>query len=88
MGLRTAFSRRADFRRISLRPLSISKVIHKAIIEVTETGSRAAAVTSVELVLLSLPVQVNVNKPFVFILRDKTSGLNLFMGRVTDPSQE
>ncbi|PVD18411.1 hypothetical protein C0Q70_20960 [Pomacea canaliculata] len=33
MGLRTALSRRADFRRMSLRPLYISKVIHKAIIE-------------------------------------------------------
>ncbi|PVD18412.1 hypothetical protein C0Q70_20961 [Pomacea canaliculata] len=89
MGLRTAFSRRADFRRVSLRPLYISKVIHKAIIEVTETGSRAAAVTSVILLAAAIPpITVHVNKPFVFILRDKTSGLNLFMGRVTDPSQE
>ncbi|XP_025079747.1 serpin B3-like [Pomacea canaliculata] len=89
MGLRTALSRRADFRRMSLRPLYISKVIHKAIIEVTETGSRAAAVTSVGITLYSRPLNtVHVNKPFVFILRDKTSGLNFFMGRVTDPSHE
>ncbi|XP_025079748.1 serpin B4-like [Pomacea canaliculata] len=89
MGLRTAFSRRADFRRMSDTRVRIEKVLHKAIIEVTETGSRAAAVTSVELVPLSRPRNtVQVNKPFVFILRDKTSGLNFFMGRVTDPSQE
>ncbi|XP_025080024.1 serine protease inhibitor 2.1-like isoform X1 [Pomacea canaliculata] len=89
MGLRTAFSDRADFRRIATGPLYISKVIHKAIIEVTETGSRAAAVTSVILLAAAIPpITVHVNKPFVFILRDKTSGLNLFMGRVTDPSQE
>ncbi|XP_025080031.1 serine protease inhibitor 2.1-like [Pomacea canaliculata] len=89
MGLRTAFSLRADFRRMSTTPLFISKVIHKAIIEVTESGSRAAAVTSVELSPRSSPRNtVHVNKPFVFILRDKTSGLNFFMGRVTDPSQE
>lgn len=40
MGLRTAFSERADFRRISTGPLYINKVIHKAIIEVMSSKIR------------------------------------------------
>ncbi|XP_025080019.1 leukocyte elastase inhibitor-like [Pomacea canaliculata] len=89
IGLRSAFSNTANFRRLSSSPITISKVFQEAVIEVTETGSRAAAVTSVMSESYSLVLhRVVVNKPFVFILRDKISGLNIFMGRVSDPSQQ
>ena len=55
--------------------------------QVNERGTKAAAVTSVGVVLLSLPPEFTVNHPFLFVLRDNKAGLNLFMGRVNDPTQ-
>ncbi|XP_025080017.1 leukocyte elastase inhibitor-like isoform X1 [Pomacea canaliculata] len=89
IGLRSAFSNAANFRRLSRNSVKISQVFQEAVIEVTESGSRAAAVTSIQAVpKMRLRNRVVVNKPFVFILRDKISGLNIFMGRVADPSQQ
>ncbi|XP_025080023.1 serine protease inhibitor-like [Pomacea canaliculata] len=89
IGLRSAFSNTANFRRLSSSRVKINTVIHEAVIEVNESGSRAAAVTAAGPVNITGPShRVVVNKPFVFILRDKISGLNIFMGRVADPSQQ
>ncbi|WP_375585409.1 serpin family protein [Cyclobacterium xiamenense] len=72
-------------------PMFISRVIHDALIEVDEQGSEAAAATVVEIELTSVgpPRQPNVfrlDKPFVFLIQDKHSGVVLFMGKLGDPS--
>jgi serpin B len=65
-------------------------VKHKAIIKVDESGTLAAAVTSVELVaaavLSSGMFDMIVNRPFFCAIRDDVTGTLLFMGVVLDPS--
>ncbi|HMB97542.1 MAG TPA: serpin family protein [Balneolaceae bacterium] len=87
MGMEIAFDpSQADFTGIAdVRELFISEVKHKAFVSVDEAGTEAAAVTSVA-VPSSLPSSVTVDRPFVFIIHERTSGVNLFMGKVKNPN--
>ncbi|XP_076435359.1 ovalbumin-like isoform X2 [Babylonia areolata] len=88
MGLSRLFSDSADLSRMSPDRLKVADVMHEAVLEVDEKGATAAAVTSVGIVALSLPPQFRVDHPFLVVLRDKKARLNLFMGRVNDPSTQ
>jgi serpin B len=68
----------------------ISKVKHKTFAEVNEEGTEAAAVTSTEMVVTSMPVQKKtfrmvVDRPFFFAIRDNKTGSVLFLGSIVDP---
>jgi serine protease inhibitor len=67
--------------------LFLSFVDHKAIIEVTESGTEAAAATSVGIGLTAMPPDCVINRPFFFEIRDDRSGTMLFMGQVVTPVQ-
>ena len=85
LGMKAAFSPSADFSRMSKEPLMISEVKQKTFIEVNEEGSEAAAVTSVAVMRASLepePVEFKVDRPFVFLIRERDNGTVLFMGLV------
>jgi len=90
MGMADAFSRRAAFSGMTgRRELSISAVIHEAYVDVNEEGTEAAAATGVVMKLTSMgpdrtPV-FRADHPFVFMIRDNSSGSILFLGRVMDP---
>lgn len=89
MGMPIAFSNRADLSRMSgNKELKIDEVYHKAFVEVSEEGTEAAAATAVVIVRKSvtIPVEFNANRPFIFIIRENSSGNMLFMGRVTNPN--
>ncbi|MDD4385510.1 MAG: serpin family protein, partial [Bacteroidales bacterium] len=89
LGMPIAFSNAADFTRMSKKPeLKIDEVYHKAFVEVSEEGTEAAAATAVVIVRKSVGVtlEFNVNRPFMFLIRDNVSGTIVFMGRVTNPS--
>lgn len=90
MGMELAFDKsQADLSGIAdvgPQKLFISEVKHKTFISVDEEGTEAAAVTSVGVALESLPPSMIVNRPFVFIIHERESGTNLFMGKVKDPS--
>ena len=58
---------------------------HKAFVKVDEEGTEAAAVTSVGMTD-SAPPMFQVDRPFVFMIREKLSGTILFMGKVMDPT--
>lgn len=88
MGMAVAFSDNADFSKISTAGhLAIGDVIHKAVVEVSEKGTEAAAVTVVEIINTSIPVTpiVNVNRPFLFVIRDNKTKCILFMGKIVNP---
>eukprot|EP00092_Neocalanus_flemingeri_P003991 GFUD01004297.1.p1 GENE.GFUD01004297.1~~GFUD01004297.1.p1 ORF type:complete len:458 (+),score=143.85 GFUD01004297.1:281-1654(+) len=82
----------ADFSGIDgTRQLFISSVVQKAFIEVNEEGSEAAAATGAVLMFRSgaaSPRHFVADHPFIFYLRDKTTGMLLFQGRVVNPMQE
>jgi serpin B len=54
-------------------------------VDVNEEGTEAAAVTSVEVGITSMPPTVYVNRPFIFALREKFSGTILFIGLIMEP---
>jgi serpin B len=68
----------------------LDKVVHQANIDVVEEGTTAAAVTVVGgrggIGAPPHHVTFNVNKPFLYFIRDGGSGAILFMGRIDDPS--
>ncbi len=88
LGMGIAFSPDADFSNIN-PDIFISKVMHKAVIEVNEKGSEAAAATVVEMVESAMPVdemvEFIVDRPFFFVIADDRSGAILFMGKVVSP---
>ena len=92
MGMPLAFDRdQADFSGITTQErLYIAKVIHQADISVDENGTEAAAATAVVMAAASgvptAPVTFHVDRPFIFAVRDTTTGAILFLGRVVDPS--
>jgi serpin B len=78
----------ADFGRInpSRDDLHISRVEHKTFIDVHERGTEAAAATAVGMSVTSLPPSITIDRPFLFAIRERTSGTLLFVGRVGDPA--
>jgi serpin B len=93
LGMPTAFTDGADFRGIFTisEPLKVQTVVQKAHVAVDEEGTTAAAATGMAIQATSLvvprPLQLQVDRPFVFLPRDLASGQVLFLGRVTDPRQ-
>ena len=90
MGMPVAFSGSADFSGMTgNRDLFIADVIHKAFVSVDEAGTEAAAATAVVMELTALPgtpVEVTLDRPFVFLIHDIETGAILFVGRVVAPS--
>jgi serpin B len=79
----------ANFRGIASADLFIDYVDHKAVIEVNEKGTVAAAATNVGIGVTSIPTikpTFIVDRPFFFVIRDDRSGTILFMGKVVDPT--
>lgn len=92
MGMVDAFDPdNADFSGMTAQnDLFISNVIHKAFVAVDEEGTEAAAATAVIMDTTSAPmfeVTLTIDRPFIFIIRDKPSGQVLFIGRVLNPAQ-
>jgi serpin B len=89
LGMPVAFSSEADFSGIDgTRELAISDVIHQAFVAVDEKGTEAAAATAVVAPPPSIPqveVELNLDRPFLFLIRDAPTGAVLFMGRLADP---
>jgi serpin B len=99
LGMKTAFDRppsSANFDRMAPRRpndyLYISQVFHKTFIAVDEKGTEAAAATAVAAMPGAAPhkpppppIEVKVDRPFVYAIQHVPSGVCLFLGRVTDP---
>ena len=89
MGMPVAFSGMADFSGMTgNRDLQIAEVLHQAFVSVDESGTEAAAATAVVMrdsAAPQQPVQVTLDRPFVFLIRDVETGAVLFAGRVVNP---
>jgi serpin B len=97
MGMHRAFdAQTADFSGMTRKPqlevrLAIGQIIHRAVIDVTEEGTAAAAATGVAVVAGAMrpqPVETfRVDRPFLFAIVDDETGAILFEGRIVDPRQ-
>ena len=95
LGMQKAFSPNlADFSKLSDEDVYISSVKHKSFIDVNETGTEAAAVTSITFTTTSVgtgeiqKIYFTVDKPFVFAITEKDTGAILFIGEVQNPEYE
>src|ERR1017187_4947762 len=88
MGMPTTFTDKADFSGIAPnRGLAISEVVHKAFVDVAEQGTAAAAATGIAVHATAMrmpeqPVVFRADHPFLFLIRDTSSGGVLFIGRL------
>lgn len=99
LGMKSAFDvprGSANFDGIAPRKpndyLYISNVFHKTFIAVDENGTEAAAATAVVMMKATAmagskpkPIEVKVDRPFLYVIQHIPSGVCLFLGRVTDP---
>ena len=92
LGVGVAFSENAEFGGMSDQPLWISEILQKVRVEMTEEGTRAAAVTDVMLAAgaavgfePALPVEMRLDRPFIVVIADETSGAICFAGVVAKP---
>ncbi|MGF7216589.1 serpin B [Spirosoma lacussanchae] len=88
MGMPTAFTDRADFTKINANGgLLLSFVKQNTFVAVDEKGTEAAAVTTGGISVTSAPLSYLCDRPFVFVIHEKTSGTVLFVGKIADPTQ-
>lgn len=95
MGMKNAFDRsKANFTGIA-KNISIDEVIHKTFIDVKEKGTKAAATTAVLAIPSAKPHDdepakpkiFRADRPFLFLIQEKSTGSVLFMGRVLNPKE-
>ena len=91
-GIVTPFTEDADFSGISDEPLMISDVVQKARLQVDEEGTRAAAATEVAIIAKGAfpaepPVPVVLDRPFIALITEETTGAVCFAGVVCDPTR-
>ncbi len=91
MGMPTAFGFDADFSGMNgKRDLYISDVVHKAFVLVDEEGTEAAAATAVivaEMGAIIPEIEMKIDRPFIFMIRDIETDSILFLGRVLNPAE-
>jgi serpin B len=90
LGMKDAFAPGlADFSGMDgKKDLYIQDVVHKAFIAVDEAGTEAAAASGVIVGQTSVPVDIvklDLNRPFIYLIRDIQTGAILFLGRVMNP---
>ncbi|XP_028620332.1 serine protease inhibitor A3N [Grammomys surdaster] len=89
LGIRDLFSTQADLSGITgSKNLRVSQVVHKAVLDVAETGTEAAAATGVKVIPLSGkldPLTVYFNRPFLMVISDTETEIAPFMAKIANP---
>jgi serpin B len=84
MGMPLAFLN-ADFSKMTSAPVDVQTVEQHAYLQVTPQGTTAAAATGVGVLVSSAELPMTINHPFLFLIRDNTSGAILFEAMVENP---
>jgi serpin B len=94
LGISSAFNQvNADFSRMASEPLYVSDAVHKASLNFSEDGIKAAAVTAFVMKVGAMeseeepqPVIIDIDHPFLFLIRDANNGTIWFVGTVYQPN--
>ena len=94
LGVKSAFDQNlADFSNMASDPLYVSSAIHKANIDFSEDGIKAAAITVFAMDIAAAipgeepePIIIDINHPFLFLIRDADNGTIWFSGTVYEPN--
>jgi serpin B len=93
LGLGSLFTTSADLSGIGGNPgdLAVGTALHRAWLSVDEQGTKGAAATVISVIATSAhrmpdPVDFTVDRPFLFVVEDTSSGVPVFVARVTDPA--
>ena len=93
MGIKDAFNPElANFSNMSTEELYVSDALHKADIDFTEKGIKAAAATVIVMKEMAIledetnPIEIKIDNPFMYLIRDKHTGETWFVGTVYEPN--
>jgi len=91
LGVHRVFSQNAELGGISNAPISVSRIKHSSLVEVTKEGTEGAAATGVEIALFSAAfgeqIDIVVNRPFIFVVQDRKNKIPVLVGKITDPTK-
>ncbi|KYO45465.1 alpha-1-antitrypsin-like [Alligator mississippiensis] len=89
LGVAKVFSNQADLSGITQDAnLKMSRAVHKAMLNVYENGTEAAAATFLEIVADSLSPTIEFNRPFLMMIVDQATNSILFMGKIMNPTEK
>jgi len=91
LGVHRVFSQNAELEGISSAPISVSRIKHSSLVEVTKEGTEGAAATGVEIALFSAAFgeqkDIVVDRPFIFVVQDRKNKIPVLVGKITDPTK-
>jgi len=91
LGVHRVFSQNAELEGISNAPISVSRIKHSSLVEVTKEGTEGAAATGVEIALFSASFgeqkDIVVDRPFIFVVQDRKNKIPVLVGKITDPTK-
>uniref|UniRef100_A0A7M4ENR6 Serpin family A member 10 n=1 Tax=Crocodylus porosus TaxID=8502 RepID=A0A7M4ENR6_CROPO len=89
LGIKNLFTNQADLSQLTdqMYARNLSIVIQRAVIEVDERGTEAAAASGSAITAYSVPPTIKVNRPFLFMVFEETFKTLIFMGRVVNPTE-
>ncbi|XP_053545361.1 protein Z-dependent protease inhibitor isoform X2 [Bombina bombina] len=88
LGIKNIFTGKANLTGMTEeRNIKLTEVTQRAVIDIDEKGTEAAAATGSEITAFSLPPTIKVNNPFLFMIYEETYKSLLFIGRVIDPTK-
>ncbi|CAM5151875.1 unnamed protein product [Natator depressus] len=88
MGITDVFTKQADLSGITGEPeLQVSRVVHKAVLNIDERGTEAAAATAIEIMPMSFPHIIEFNFPFLVLIFDRATNSTLFIGKINNPAE-
>ena len=88
LGMVDAFADSADFAGFTgAADLKLDMVVQKAFVSVDEEATEAAASSAAGIVLVRAKPRFVADRPFIYLIRDRSTGAVLFIGRVEDPSR-
>ncbi|XP_063803633.1 alpha-1-antiproteinase-like [Pseudophryne corroboree] len=87
LGMPHVFSHHANFSGITGGSLKVSKAVHKAMMNMDEEGTEAAAATGIGIEVTSLTMPIQFNRPFLCIIVNKDTKTTFFTGRIAEPGK-